>query len=248
MKPRIGLNCDIEESNSSGESQRTRSRVWDSYHQLISLHGGTPLIIPPGVSPAEVGSMLDGVLLIGGDDYRAALLDQAELDQAELPPRFLPVHPDREQADREWSRYLLSCNLPVLGICGGFQVLALEAGGELFGDIENETDSTLSHRREEVDVGPLPQHPVDWHGGLDLTPEAGSFEVNSSHHQAVSRLPSGWRLLADAADGIIEGAVDASGRMVGVQWHPELIPDEPISSAITCRFIEWSRRQIRERD
>ena len=243
MKPRIGLNCDIEESNSSGESQRTRSRVWDSYHQLISLHGGTPLIIPPGVSPAEVGSMLDGVLLIGGDDYRAALVDEEE-----LPPRFLPVHPVREKADREWSRYLLSCNLPVLGICGGFQVLAMEAGGKLFGDIESETDSTLLHRREEVDVGPLPQHPVDWHGGLDLTPEAGLFDVNSSHHQSVSRLPSGWRLLAETADGIIESAVDASGRMVGVQWHPELIPDESISSAITCRFIEWSRRQIRERD
>ena len=102
MKPRIGLNCDIEESNSSGESHRTRSRVWDSYHQLISHHGGTPLIIPPGVSPAEVGSMLDGVLLIGGDDYRAALVDEEE-----LPPRFLPVHPVREKADREWSRYLL---------------------------------------------------------------------------------------------------------------------------------------------
>ncbi|MDE0959970.1 MAG: gamma-glutamyl-gamma-aminobutyrate hydrolase family protein [Planctomycetota bacterium] len=243
MKPRIGLNCDIEELNRIGESGRTRSRVWDSYHRLISQHGGTPLMIPPDVAPAEVGSMLDGVLLIGGDDYYAALPYEGD-----LPSRFLAVHPDREKADLQWSRFLISSDLPVLGICGGFQVLALEAGGRLFGDLEDETGSTLIHRRKEVDVGPLPDHPIRWHGGLDRTPAEGSFQVNSSHHQAVAQLPPGWKLLADAADGIIESAVDDSGRMVGVQWHPELIPDEPISRAITCRFIEWSRQQMKERD
>ena len=101
MKPRIGLNCDIEETN------RTRSRVWSAYHELVIQFGGVPLIIPPDVHPSEVAELLDGVVLIGGDDYRCGL------DDTSTPPeRFLPVHPARENADIEWARFLLDSELP----------------------------------------------------------------------------------------------------------------------------------------
>lgn len=232
MKPRIGLNCDIEETN------RTRSRIWSAYHELVIQFGGVPLIIPPDVHPSEVAELLDGVVLIGGDDYRCGLED------ASTPPeRFLPVHPAREDADIEWARFLLDSELPCLGICGGFQVLAVVAGGRLYGDIVQQTGSKLGHSLEAA-RGDFLTHDVTWTGDLDAGPEAGRFTINSSHHQAISKLPPDWRGLATADDGIIEAACDPTGRVVGVQWHPELISEEPLSSAITQRFIEWSRRQM----
>lgn len=232
MKPRIGLNCDIEETN------RTRSRVWSAYHELVIQFGGVPLIIPPDVPPSEVVEILDGMVLIGGDDYRCGLADGST-----PPERYIPVHPDREDADIEWARFLLGSELPCLGICGGFQVLAVVAGGSIHGDIVQQTGSVLKHRPEEA-IGEFLTHDVTWTGDLDAGPEAGRFSINSSHHQAISILPPDWMGLASADDGIIEAACDPTGRVVGVQWHPELIPDEPLSSAITLRFMEWCRRRM----
>jgi putative glutamine amidotransferase len=48
--------------------------------------------------------------------------------------------------------------------------------------------------------------------------------VSSHHHQAVERLGEGLRVVARAADGVVEGIelADASGPwVVGAQWHPE---------------------------
>jgi len=231
MRPRIGLNCDIEIRNDS----RTRVQVWDTYHQLITLHGGVPLIMPPEVDPAEVAPILDGVLLIGGDDYRCALPDEHD-----PPERFVAVHPLREEADLRWGRFLLTSELPVFAICGGFQAMVYAAGGKILGDIESEMESemesTVIHRRVSEE-GELPIHQVRWNGDLEDGPVAGNYPVNSSHHQAVSSLPSGWSALATAEDGVIEGACDQSGRLVGVQWHPELMVDESLSRQLVERFF-----------
>lgn len=229
MKPRIGLNCDIENSG------RLRARVAVTYNDLVIQHGGIPMLIPPGVAPDQVEPILDGVLLIGGDDYRCGL-DPAQPE----PLRFVPVHPIREQADLQWAEFALESELPVLAICGGLQLLAIAAGGTIYGDLEQEavhSDSTVAHRALE-DGGEIPIHEISWCGGLPGALEPGQYHVNSSHHQSVKELPSNWRLLATAQDGIIEAACDESGRMVGVQWHPEQMPDEPLGKSIVGWFIE----------
>lgn len=229
MKPRIGLNCDIDDSG------RLRARIAVTYSDLVIQHGGTPLMIPPGVAPEEVTPILDGVLLIGGDDYRCGL--DEELPE---PHRFEPVHPMREKLDLQWANFALDCELPILAICGGFQLLAIAAGGTIFGDIEQEaaqSDSTVAHR-VLADDEELPIHEISWFTGLPGTAEPGLYQVNSSHHQSVNQLPSDWLLLATSHDGIIEAACDESRRIVGVQWHPEQMLDEPLGKSIVDWFIE----------
>ena len=138
MKPRIGLHCDIENSG------RLRSRVAVTYHDFVIQHGGIPLLIPPGVAPEEVSPLLDGVLMIGGDDYRCGLVEGA-VD----PERFIAVHPIREEADLLWAEFLLKSDLPVLAICGGFQLLNIVSGGTIFGALEVEVEATIPHRAME---------------------------------------------------------------------------------------------------
>jgi len=226
MKPIIGFNVDVAIEDAGPTVTRMNIR----YTDLILQHGGIPVIFPPGVSPEDVEGMVDGFLLIGGDDYRCGI-PEGESD----PERFVEVLPRRESADLEWARWLVNSDLPVLGICGGLQILCLAAGGSIYGDLESETGTEIKHR--VIEKGILPVHAIDWQGELSGCPDSGSFEVNSSHHQSVKDLPQGWRLLGVTEDGIVEACCDAEGRCVGVQWHPELIPDEPLSQSIVRRLI-----------
>lgn len=229
MKPRIGLNCDIKHSG------RLRSRIAVTYHELVSRHGATPLVIPPGVAPQEVAPILDGVVLIGGFDYRCGLIE----GEAE-PERFVAVHPQREQADLLWANFLLKSDLPVFAICGGFQLLNIVSGGTIYGDLESEVESTIAHRAKQPGEE-LPVHEISWFGGLPAVPEPGLYQVNSSHHQSIKELAPGWQLLAQSKDGIIEAAHAMECRIVGVQWHPEEAPEEPLGNKLFQGFIHSCR-------
>ena len=48
------------------------------------------------------------------------------------------------------------------------------------------------------------------------------------HHQAIKQVGKGLKVNAQAEDGVIEG-VELPGKrfVVGVQWHPEHLQDDP---------------------
>ena len=69
------------------------------------------------------------------------------------------------------------------------------------------------------------------------------MRVNSSHHQAVKNVGRNLRVIASAADGVIEAIVDtrADRFVLGVQWHPEIgWQRDRLSQAIFGKFIEVS--------
>jgi putative glutamine amidotransferase len=67
-----------------------------------------------------------------------------------------------------------------------------------------------------------------------------SVEVNSLHHQAVDVLGDDLVVVARAHDGMVEGiaAVRADERVVGVQWHPELLLETPGGAELFDWLIE----------
>ena len=82
-----------------------------------------------------------------------------------------------------------------------------------------------------------------------------SAVVNSFHHQAIKDVPQGFRVVARAADGIIEG-VERSGRLapayadggamiLGVQFHPEVITNagNPEFLPIFQKLVEEAARK-----
>ena len=69
--------------------------------------------------------------------------------------------------------------------------------------------------------------------------------VNSIHHQAVKDLAPGFRAVAWADDGVIEGIQheDDEWPLLAVQWHPEFLGDncDEASHLLFEAFVESVR-------
>jgi putative glutamine amidotransferase len=121
----------------------------------------------------------------------------------------------------------LARNMPVLGICGGEQLLAVALGGTLVQHIPDAFANALEH--EQINPRHEPGHAVAISRGTLLHRIVGVVEmqVNSAHHQAV-RDPGPYAVVnAIAPDQVIEGVEDTRYRFcLGVQWHPEFFIDQ----------------------
>ncbi|MEX2450284.1 MAG: gamma-glutamyl-gamma-aminobutyrate hydrolase family protein, partial [Rhodospirillales bacterium] len=118
----------------------------------------------------------------------------------------------------------LARGLPVLGICGGQQLLHVVLGGTLIQHIPDEIENPLAH--EQPNPRDEPGHSVSIVKGTLLYDIVGTetLEVNSAHHQAAKDAPAGVTVNARASDGVIEGIETARHRFcLGVQWHPEFL-------------------------
>ncbi|MGE4047554.1 MAG: gamma-glutamyl-gamma-aminobutyrate hydrolase family protein, partial [Acetobacteraceae bacterium] len=132
----------------------------------------------------------------------------------------------RTQAELALTRGALDRNLPVLGICGGQQLLAVVLGGSLIQHIPDTIVDALPH--EQPNPRDEPGHAIAVTPGtlLHRIVAAPGMQVNSSHHQAVLDPGPNARVNAVAPDGVIEGVEDSRYRFcLGVQWHPEFLID-----------------------
>jgi putative glutamine amidotransferase len=165
----------------------------------------------------------------GGEDIHPARYGRAG-DLARCFP------PDPRRDAREW--FLLEAALarrvPVLGVCRGMQVVNVFLGGTLVVDLPSDRPSDVVHGTSDRFV----RHDVVLEPGSLLHAGAAPVArtVNSWHHQAVDRPGRGVRVIARAADGVVEAieGTDADRFVLGVQWHPER-PMPPALSALPAR-------------
>jgi putative glutamine amidotransferase len=116
----------------------------------------------------------------------------------------------------------LAGGIPVLGICGGQQLLNVVLGGTLIQHIPDEVADCVAHR--QPNPRNEPGHAVRVIAGtlLHRITSAATLAVNSAHHQAVKEGGPGIIINAVAEDGVVEGIEDPRHRFcLGVQWHPE---------------------------
>src|SRR5260370_22749909 len=72
---------------------------------------------------------------------------------------------------------------------------------------------------------------------------ATAAEINSSHHQAIDLPGEKLSVTANAPDGVIE-AVEWTGDsnwVVGVQWHPERMLEDPLAQRLFREFVAAAR-------
>jgi len=193
-----------------------------AYADALLMAQGLPLVLPYSdetrVLEAYLGA-IDGLLITGG----AFDIDPSEYGEARRP-RCGPAKEVRTAFERALLERALKRGLPVLGVCGGMQLINVVLGGSLYQDLATELPKADSHE-QRLDRR-RPSHAVDVRRGSRLARALGEGQlmVNSTHHQAVHHLGEGLGVVAQAPDGVIE-AIEATGYrfVVGVQWHPELL-------------------------
>jgi GMP synthase (glutamine-hydrolysing) len=106
---------------------------------------------------------------------------------------------------------IFALGIPVFGICYGFQTMAAALAG-----------TVAQTGKSEFGRTPLSVKPGSkLFAGL---PDAQS--VWMSHGDAVSEAPSGFTVSASTADTSIAAFEDATGKLAGVQFHPEVLHTE----------------------
>lgn len=218
-RPLIGLTLDAEQPG--GYSKYPWYALRQNYTAAIAAAGGLAVALPHDADLAEAYlDRLDALIITGG----AFDVDPALYGEAERHPT-VELKSSRTSAELLLLRGALARNLPVLGICGGEQLLAVALGGTLIQHIPDAIADALAH--EQSTPHSKPGHVVKILPGTQLARITGTdqMQVNTSHHQAV-RDPGRATVNAVAPDGVIEGIEDGSKKFcLGVQWHPEYLVD-----------------------
>ena len=226
----------------------------DKYARALKEHSGVQPVLFALAQASDIDALLqlvDGVMLTGSPSnvhpqhFGATVTDPS-----------LPLDPERDGLTLALVRACVAQQVPLLGICRGFQEINVALGGSLHQQV-HDLPAHMDHRTARngsyaEQYGP--SHPVQLVADSAFAQWAGGAEqviVNSVHGQGVDRLASGLRPLATAPDGLVEafGVEGAKTFAYAVQWHPEWRTGEnTFSTAIfqafgaACR----ARRDARE--
>jgi len=196
-------------------------------------------ILIPGNGP-KIKNYQDACFFIGVESCLADEFTSPEGFTGLLIPGGCDIHPSIYGSTNMGSRLcnkkkdlyqlkeiaaFVEAGLPVFGICRGLQLINVFLGGTLNQDIpghliENEGTHEVFFNEfcpelmlaDEVLVKERFKEGNRWRA---------SAMVNSTHHQCINQLAEGLTVFACSDDGIPEGIIHKSGKILGVQWHPE---------------------------
>jgi gamma-glutamyl-gamma-aminobutyrate hydrolase PuuD len=153
------------------------------WFEFLTACGLTPVPLPnePDIAVDTAKAVgAQGIILSGGDDLAA----------------YGGPYPQRDETERRLLDWALRCDVPVLGVCRGMQLLVDAFGGTL----------------EPVDGHVATRHDVLTDGRLRT--------VNSYHRLAPRTVPPALRVTASCGD-VVEGVRHRDADVVGVMWHAE---------------------------
>ena len=216
-QPVIGLTLDSEPPGGYSKTHPWYA-LRENYCSAVVAAGGLPILLPHEPErAADYLGLIQGLVVTGGAFDVDPALFGATAKHASVTTK------DRRTAfEFAITQGAIAADKPVLGICGGQQLLNVVLGGTLIQHIPDEVPGALAH--EQPNPRTEPGHKVAIAPGTQLhrITQSDELAVNSAHHQAVKDVAPGVVIDATAPDGVIEGIEDPRRRFcIGVQWHPE---------------------------
>lgn len=218
-KPLIGI-------TTSFDSKASTMNIRTTYTEAVMHGGGIPVLLPVTMDPDRIRELfesVDGVLLCGGPDIHPNLYGE------QIKYYCGHVNHERDVFELELARLCIEEDKPLMGICRGSQVLNVACGGTLYQDINLQGATDFKHADNSESHSPV-AHPVNLLTGkfFEQVLCISELEITSWHHQAVRAPGEGIEIAALCPDGIIEGVyMPAKKCIFGVEWHPEMLPDNP---------------------
>jgi putative glutamine amidotransferase len=232
MRPLIGVTPyfkdtpDRQNSCYAGFISPESSVTYVYYTRKVEEAGGVPVTIPyfndGDALPKILSDRLDGILFTGGEDIDPKYYD-------ELPAGSEASVRERDAQEIKLFDAFYSERKPIFAICRGVQLMNVFFHGSLIQDISSEGKGYLNHALQSEGGGFSVVHDVSVEKGTLLASLVGeNAKVNSMHHQATRKVGEGLIVTAVSEDGVIEGLEHPDYPfMLGVQWHPERLNEEP---------------------
>ncbi len=215
--PLIGVTSDI-----TGINNKQAYFAYKAYTDAIEKSNGIPVLLTYTNYVKILACRLAGLVITGGD------FDIPPAMYGEQPIMSLKKMHERTAFESAIYIEALKKGIPVLGVCGGMQLINVIAGGSLYQDIKIQVPKSHNHSKGEHGIV------IEHHTILHTLIKQDKTKTNTSHHQAIKEPGRGITVSAIADDGIIE-AVEPKDfpNVLGVQWHPERMGEDMLS------IYEW---------
>ncbi|HEX5192628.1 MAG TPA: gamma-glutamyl-gamma-aminobutyrate hydrolase family protein [Solirubrobacteraceae bacterium] len=192
-----------------------------AYATEVQRAGAIALVLTPDGylidHPGELLDRVDGLILSGGGDVDPATYG------ADRHPETSHVSAERDAFELALTRRAVQCDMPVLGVCRGIQVLNVAFGGTLLQHLPEHVGHG-EHRRVAGSFDDA-DHDVQLTEGSLAARAAGELRhaTKSHHHQGICELGAGLVATGTSTlDDLVEAIELPDHRFVlGVQWHPE---------------------------
>ena len=239
-RPIIGISSSVIVDEAGSFAGYKRAYVNKDYVDAVVRAGGVPLIIPFSTDKEVIISqaqLIDGLILSGGHDISPYNYGQ------EPSQKIGETFPERDTYEIILLEESKKRNIPILGICRGFQLINVAAGGTLYQDLSLIPGNILKHN--QVSNPTLKTHKVEIKENSFISSIFGKETmVNSFHHQVINKVANDFIVVAKASDGVVEAIEHKTYKfLVAVQWHPEML-------AVNCekarvlfsKFVEETKK------
>lgn len=195
----------------------------------VSKSGGLPIGIFPTQAINYTDFQMKDISLLSKNNIED-LIATLKVCDAIIKPGATRIY--------EYERFIYSYarenDIPFLGICAGMQMIS-HYGKEFIKNERNDINSSITHCSKEEYA-----HSVEIVKDTLLYKIVGQSEimVNSRHS---FHIPDAGlnKISALAPDGIIEAVENPNGLFqLGLQWHPELLPDDKNSQKVFDAVID----------
>ncbi len=141
---------------------------------------------------------------------------------------ILPGGAKEQEIDLEIIKYLYEIDMPTLGICLGMQEMALAFNGDIE-ILKNHDHQSKNDYVHEVKI--------KTESKLKEILKSNKIPVNSRHNEHITT--TDLSITAIAPDLTIEG-IEAQNKkfFLGIQWHPESLPNDLYSKRLFDTFFE----------
>ncbi len=242
--------------------------AWRMTRLAILRAGGRAVRITPDRQYDE--RLLDGLVIGGGSDVEPVHYDEfwqkeegSTGENRNSPIDWLVVSlltlfraifafrsrsgydPDRDTLEQRLVRFALYHNIPIMGICRGAQLMNVVLGGTLHKNIEHFYNEETSNIRSLL---PRKLVQITPNSLLEKILKKTSCRVNALHDQSIKDLGQGVQVSAVEDTGVVQAIEKTDCEFfLGVQWHPEYIPQSKTQQQLFHTLTEAARQVQQKR-
>ena len=191
--PIIGITLDYE--NNGGYSKFPWYAIRENYLSCLHKFGAIPFPLFHQNSVNDYFlKTLDGLVITGGNfDINPTLYSETTEGSRNIKNK-------RTNFEIEIFKKFLQTSKPILGICGGEQLMNVATGGDLIQDIKTSIKSNINH--EQTNPRNEVSHEVDIKNNSKLFQiiKEDKIKVNSAHHQSIKKIDENFTDSTFASD------------------------------------------------